>query len=39
MLVISKNTVDRHVSNVLAKTASANRAEAVLYAARHLLVG
>lgn len=39
MLVISKNTVDRHVSNVLAKTGSANRAEAVLYAARHLLVG
>jgi DNA-binding CsgD family transcriptional regulator len=39
MLVISKNTVDRHVSSVLAKTGSANRAEAVLYAARHLLVG
>lgn len=38
-LVISKNTADRHVSNILTKTGSANRAEAVLYAARHLLVG
>ncbi|MEX0781969.1 MAG: LuxR C-terminal-related transcriptional regulator [Dehalococcoidia bacterium] len=38
-LVISKNTADRHVSNILAKTGSANRAEAVLYAARHSLVG
>jgi pimeloyl-ACP methyl ester carboxylesterase/DNA-binding CsgD family transcriptional regulator len=39
LLVISKNTADRHVSNILAKTGSANRAEAVLYAARHSLVG
>jgi DNA-binding CsgD family transcriptional regulator/pimeloyl-ACP methyl ester carboxylesterase len=38
-LMISRNTVDRHVSNVLGKTGSANRAEAVLYAARHSLVG
>jgi pimeloyl-ACP methyl ester carboxylesterase/DNA-binding CsgD family transcriptional regulator len=38
ILVISKNTADRHVSNILTKTASANRAEAVLYAARHSLV-
>ena len=39
VLVISKNTVDRHVSNILAKTGCANRAEATLYAARHSLVG
>jgi pimeloyl-ACP methyl ester carboxylesterase/DNA-binding CsgD family transcriptional regulator len=38
-LVISKNTADRHVSNILTKTGSANRAEAVLYAARHALIG
>ena len=38
-LVISKYTVDRHVSNILAKTGCANRAEAVLYAARHSLIG
>jgi pimeloyl-ACP methyl ester carboxylesterase/DNA-binding CsgD family transcriptional regulator len=38
-LTISKNTADRHVSNILGKTGSANRAEAVLYAARHSLVG
>jgi DNA-binding NarL/FixJ family response regulator len=38
-LVISKNTADRHVSNILAKTGCANRAEAVLCAARHSLVG
>jgi DNA-binding CsgD family transcriptional regulator len=38
-LVISRNTADRHVSNILAKTGSANRAQAVLYAARHSLVG
>ncbi|HEY4669283.1 MAG TPA: alpha/beta fold hydrolase [Tepidiformaceae bacterium] len=37
-LAISKSTADRHVSNILAKTGSANRAEAVLYAARHSLV-
>ncbi len=39
LLTISKNTADRHVSNILGKTGSANRAEAVLYAARHSLVG
>ena len=39
VLVISKYTVDRHVSNILTKTGSANRAEAVLYAARHFLLG
>ncbi len=39
VLVISKNTADRHVSNILGKTGCANRAEAVLYAARHSLVG
>ena len=39
LLVISKNTADRHVSNILGKTGSANRAEATLYAARHSLVG
>ncbi len=39
LLVISKNTVDRHVSNILTKTGSANRAEAAVYAARHSLVG
>jgi DNA-binding CsgD family transcriptional regulator/pimeloyl-ACP methyl ester carboxylesterase len=39
LLVISKNTADRHVSNILAKTGSANRAEAAVYAARHSLVG
>jgi len=37
-LTISSNTVDRHVSHVLSKTGSANRAEAVLYAARYGLV-
>jgi pimeloyl-ACP methyl ester carboxylesterase/DNA-binding CsgD family transcriptional regulator len=38
-LVISKNTADRHVSNILRKTGSANRAEAAVYATRHSLVG
>jgi DNA-binding NarL/FixJ family response regulator len=31
-LVISLNTVQRHVSNILAKTGVANRTEAALYA-------
>ncbi|MEO6398781.1 MAG: LuxR C-terminal-related transcriptional regulator [Tepidiformaceae bacterium] len=39
LLVISRFTVDRHVSNILAKTGCANRAEASLYAARHSLIG
>ena len=37
-LVISLNTVARHVSNILAKTDAANRAEAAVYASRHGLV-
>ena len=37
-LVISINTVERHVSNILGKSRSANRAEAVAYAARHGLI-
>lgn len=38
LLVISKNTADRHLSNILGKTGCANRTEAALYAARHSLV-
>jgi DNA-binding CsgD family transcriptional regulator/pimeloyl-ACP methyl ester carboxylesterase len=34
-LVISQNTVIRHVSNIFAKTGVANRAEATSYAHRH----
>ena len=37
-LVISPNTVVRHVSNILAKTGSSNRTEAAVYAARQGLV-
>jgi DNA-binding CsgD family transcriptional regulator len=37
-LVISLNTVARHVSNIFAKTGVANRAEAATYASRHGLV-
>jgi DNA-binding CsgD family transcriptional regulator/pimeloyl-ACP methyl ester carboxylesterase len=37
-LVLSINTVQRHVSNILAKTGLANRTEAATYAARHGLV-
>ncbi len=37
-LVISLNTVARHVSNIFAKTGVANRAEATTYAFRHGLV-
>ena len=37
-LVISLNTVIRHVSNIFAKTGVANRAEAATYAGRHGLV-
>lgn len=38
LLTISRNTANRHVSNLLAKTGTSNRAEAVLYAARNGLV-
>jgi DNA-binding NarL/FixJ family response regulator len=34
-LFISEKTVDHHVSSILAKTGSANRAEAASYAAGH----
>jgi DNA-binding CsgD family transcriptional regulator len=37
-LVISPNTVTRHVSHILSKTNSANRAEAATYAVRHGLL-
>ena len=37
-LVISVNTVNRHVSNIYAKTGAANRAEAIGYAHRQGLV-
>ncbi|MFB3119127.1 MAG: response regulator transcription factor, partial [Stenotrophomonas maltophilia] len=36
-LVISPNTVIRHVSNILAKTGSSNRTEAARYASQHRL--
>jgi DNA-binding NarL/FixJ family response regulator len=34
-LVISQNTVIRHVSNIFAKTGAANRTEAAVYAKDH----
>ena len=37
-LVISLNTVRRHVSNIFAKTGAANRAAAAIYARDHELV-
>jgi DNA-binding CsgD family transcriptional regulator len=37
-LVISRNTVTRHVSHIFRKTNGANRAEAATYAARHGLL-
>jgi DNA-binding NarL/FixJ family response regulator len=37
-LVISLNTVQRHVSNILAKTGLSNRTEAASYATRNGLV-
>jgi DNA-binding NarL/FixJ family response regulator len=37
-LVISQNTVIRHVSNIYAKIGAANRAEATAYAAKHGLI-
>jgi DNA-binding NarL/FixJ family response regulator len=38
-LHISPNTAANHVRSILQKTASANRAEATAYAARHGLLG
>ncbi|HLA65469.1 MAG TPA: LuxR C-terminal-related transcriptional regulator, partial [Candidatus Saccharimonadales bacterium] len=38
-LVISLNTVVRHVSNIFSKTGAANRVEAASYASRHGLLG
>ena len=38
-LVISPNTVVRHVSSILAKTGSSNRTEAALYASQNGLTG
>ena len=37
-LVISQNTVARHISNIFTKTGASNRAEAASYANRHRLV-
>ena len=37
-LVISLNTVNRHVSNIFVKIGAANRAEAAAFAARHGLI-
>lgn len=37
-LVISVNTVERHVGNILTKTRASNRTEAAAYAARHGLL-
>ena len=37
-LFIALNTVERHVSNILSKTGSANRTEAASYANQHGLV-
>jgi DNA-binding NarL/FixJ family response regulator len=37
-LVISQNTVIRHVSNIFAKIGAANRAEAASYATRNGIV-
>ena len=37
-LVISLNTVNRHVSNIYSKTGAANRADATAYAFRHGIV-
>jgi DNA-binding NarL/FixJ family response regulator len=38
MLVISRNTVERHVNHIFTKTGAANRVEAAAYAYRHGLV-
>ena len=34
-LIISVNTVIRHVSNIIGKTGAANRTEAATYASKH----
>jgi non-specific serine/threonine protein kinase len=39
VLVISQNTVLRHVTHILRKTGAANRTEAAVYAQRHSLTG
>jgi DNA-binding NarL/FixJ family response regulator len=38
-LVLSINTVERHVTHILQKTGAANRTEAAAYATRHGLAG
>jgi DNA-binding CsgD family transcriptional regulator len=38
-LVISRNTVERHVNHILAKTGATNRTQVAGYAHRHMLVG
>jgi DNA-binding NarL/FixJ family response regulator len=38
-LVISLNTVERHISNIFSKTGVVNRVEAAGYASRHGLLG
>ncbi len=38
-LVLSINTVERHVTHILQKTGAANRTEAAVYAQRHGLAG
>ncbi len=38
-LVLSINTVERHVTHILQKTGAANRTEAAVYAQRHGLSG
>ncbi len=37
-LVISRNTVERHINHVLAKTGAANRAQAVTFAHQHSIL-
>lgn len=37
-LIITLNTVFRHVSNIFSKTGASNRVEAATYASRHGLV-
>ncbi|HEY3061640.1 MAG TPA: LuxR C-terminal-related transcriptional regulator, partial [Chloroflexota bacterium] len=37
-LVISRNTVERHVNHILAKTGATNRTQVAGYAHRHRLI-